>query len=145
MRQTVVGVLPLFSVTSIMVFAPPVSDHMLRLPRSLRLPPAPGRSLLVRCLAKTSDFTSPSRLITRRFAVLSVQLAHTAVNTDVHVNMHTQHCLHLQQDLPDSGARAFNYGDVNKYAAPLLTELSPGACFLTGSRTQICLRGSTLH
>lgn len=58
MRQAVVWALPLFCLTSIMclVWAPPVSDHMLQLPRSLRLPAAPGRSLPVRCLAKTSNF-----------------------------------------------------------------------------------------
>lgn len=69
------------------------------------------------------------------------------VNADarVCVYMNKQHCLHLQQDLPVSGAYAFNYGDVNKHAALLVRESSPGACFLTGSCTQTCLRRCTLH
>lgn len=134
----IVGIMCLF-------LAPLLLDHMLQLPQSPR--PPRGSRLESPCQVSGQDLQlqKPLVLITRRSAVHSKELAHTGVNTAVCVYMHTQHALHLQQDLPISGARAFNYGDVNKHAALLVSKLSLGAFFFTRSYTQICLRGCTLH
>lgn len=113
-----------------LVLAPPLSDHMLLLPRSPRLPR--GSRLESPCQVFSQDLQLHKALDLNYRALRGAFTRGRGANADRRV--YVLH-LHLRQDLPVSGARAFNYGDVNKRAAPLVSELSPGVCFLTGSCT----------